>query len=324
MVPNEWSATKIVLKRAGHALNSATQLAGDEGLSKSQREKRDKSKAERTRALMMSSQCLAPGGGWGVYLFYSVGTSVPLVRAQCPDRNEAGQAWVQRHLGSGSHALWGRGRVHIPGQRQQAFLEVIEQCQNSWTRQRLRKRNRVKGQATTGQNHSHWVSALRTEPGARMASESEPSRSSPFIFTTLLSSPSPFSRWGLRRSNAKDMDLESGDLAWVPMLLLPYMWCWTSLGFYKMGISINYSDLTISLRGSNKITKRGQQTLRDTRLLLVAIITVVNDYPACLELELVSDDGWVNALCALLQALNVWLINGATTGLAFWTLTIVT
>lgn len=39
---------------------------------------------------------------------------MPLVRAQCLDRNEAGQAWVQRQLGSGSHALWGGGEGAYP------------------------------------------------------------------------------------------------------------------------------------------------------------------------------------------------------------------
>lgn len=52
-----------------------------------------------------------------------------------------------------------------------------------------------KARPQKGQNNGNWISALRIEPGARTASESEPRWSSTFIVTNLLSSPSPFSQW---------------------------------------------------------------------------------------------------------------------------------
>lgn len=107
-------------------------------------------------------------------------------------RDEAGQrvtAWAKRQLGR-AHRM-SSGGTRIPGQPQCAFLEVKQQGPNSWARWRLRKTNRIKGW-----NDGNWVSALRIEPGARMASESEPWWSSTSTFTNLPSSASPFSQWG--------------------------------------------------------------------------------------------------------------------------------
>lgn len=234
MVPNKWSVTKIVLMH----LTLPWKKTG-----KRKRKKREKSKPECTRALTMASQCLAPGRGQVVYSTqwgHDCHCQGPV----------PGQEWGWAGLStdtageSGSHALqkgsWGGG-IHIPGQCQQAFLEVTEQGQYSWTTQRFRKRSRTKGQVTKGQSKSHWVSALRTESGARMASESEPHGQvllsysySPSYFPC----PLPSHNEGLRKSKAKDVDLELGDLAGVPIFLSLYVRGWTSLGFYKMGMPI--------------------------------------------------------------------------------------
>lgn len=128
--------------------------------------------------------------------------------------------------------------------------------------------------------------------------------------------------WCLKRSNAKGMDLGSEDVAWVPpsSLIILHM-VRNNPGLYRTGAPT--ISAWVSPQGSKQTGKRALSY--QLQGLHKCYLWLLLEWLSCLlELELVSDDSRGNELCVLLQVSNVQLINGTTTGLACWTLSILT
>lgn len=209
MVPKESSVIKIVLERAGHALNSATQLVGDEEWAllpsaqqidlametktgKRQKEKRDKWKPECNR------------GHWWCHLSAQHLEPIYFPQWRCERPQSGPRVWRGRGWADGEpqhRDSWGErracpwvgpvslGSLNGLSRRSNSKVQIPEPGRGSG------KLTGSKARPQKGQNNGNWISALRIEPGARTASESEPRWSSTFIVTNLLSSPSPFSQW---------------------------------------------------------------------------------------------------------------------------------
>lgn len=125
-----------------------------------------------------------------------------------PERTE----WPER-AGQDSRAEW----CSLVGERRQP-----------WT-SGSRKQRCPRGQTVKVKKEKNWESKARPEgsatvtgsqPGARMALESEPWWSRTCTFIILFSHPHSSDAEGLKRSNAKVRDLETENLTWVPALLL--------------------------------------------------------------------------------------------------------